>query len=187
MAVERLATAANLRVWLDLAEDDVDELPDARAELLLDGVSGQVLRYCRRPTFAVVDAVGVILDGNGARELVLPGAPVVALSTVIEDPEGDATEISDSVEWSATGVLRHLAGTFAARLRWYEVDYSHGYDDVPEDVRNLVCRVAARAVSNPEGLGTEAVGSYSAGFAFDETRLATLSAPDRRELDPFRL
>lgn len=189
--MELLATAAQLRLWLDLPADDVASLPDDRAALLLEGASRAVLTYCRRDQFTE-EEVTVRVDGNGGRELLLPGWPVTAVASVVEDPDGatptDLLSPTAYVEWSADGILSTIGGgRFARRARWYEVTFTHGYPAVPEDVRNVVLRVAARAVSNPEGLATEGVGGYNAGFAFDDTRLPTLSTPDRRDLHEYRL
>lgn len=187
MAVELLATAEELRLWLDLEANDTDELPTERAELVLEGVSRAVLSYCRRLRFLTgTDTVRV--SGRGS-VLLLPGWPVTAVTAVVDDPDGDdPTDIVDDIEWDESGVVSFaLGGAFTRRARGYEVTFTHGYPEVPEDVRNVVLRVAARAISNPEGLATEGTGGYNAGFAFDETRLPTLSAPDRRELDEYRL
>lgn len=184
---ELLATAEDLRIWLELAADDEAELPATRAELLLEGVSSSVLAYCNRRTFAVVEET-VRLDGTGSPEILLPGAPVVDLTAVTEDPDDASTDLLALVEWSEHGILRLTnGGRWVRRFRHYSVTFSHGYAEIPEAVRNTVLRVAARGVSNPEGLATEGTGGYNAGFAFDETRLPVLSPPDRRELDPFRL
>lgn len=184
MAVELLAEPVELRRWLELDDDDTDALSDERATLLLEGVSRAVLTYCRRAAFAST-AVTVRVDGSGTSTVLLPGAPVTEVASVVEDPDGEATDL-DALEFTSDGILV-APGRFARRARWYEVTFTSGYAEVPEDVRNVVLRVAARAVTNPEGLATEGTTGYNAGFAFDETRLPTLSAPDRRELDPYRL
>lgn len=184
-----LVTAGELRTYLQLDPDDVTELPAAVADQAIAGVSGLVLTYCRRATFAVVE-VTARLNGNGAREILLPGAPVTEVASVVEDPAGSATglTVGSDVDWSEDGILERVGGRFARRRRWYEVTFSHGYaDGTPDDVKLVVNRVATRAITNPEGLATEGVGGYNAGFAFDETRLPTLSRPDRRDLDEYRL
>jgi hypothetical protein len=184
--VELLASAEELRLWLGLAADDEDSLSDELAEMALQGPSRAVLSYCRRSR--LVSGTDTVRLAGGVTILILPGAPVTDVAQVLEDPDGAAVDITSSVDWTPDGLLsRFDGGYFARRHRWYEVTFTHGYEDIPEDVRNVVLRVAARAVSNPEGLATEGVGGYNAGFAFDETRLPTLSAPDRRELDPYRL
>jgi hypothetical protein len=188
MPVEPLATPAELRLWLGLPDDATEELSDPAAELLIAGVSRQVLAYTRRSSFTTSTST-VRVAGTGSSTLILPGWPVSAVTAVVEDPDGAAPgELVDYVEWSEDGVLELLSGgRWAARRRFYEITFEHGYAEVPEDVRNLVLRVAARAFANPEGLATEGVGGYNAGFAFDDTRLPTLSAPDRRELEPYVL
>lgn len=186
MPVDLLASPEELRLWLGLAADDVASLSDELATLALEGPSRAVLSYCRRIRFATGEDT-VRLAGGGTL-LMLPGAPVTAVATVTEDPDGSATDITTSIDWTPEGLLKRLdGGYFAGRTRWYEVTFTHGFPEVPEDVRNIVLRVAARAISNPEGLATEGVGGYNAGFAFDETRLPTLSRPDRLELAPYRL
>lgn len=188
MPVEALATPAQLRLWLGLPADSTEELPDATAELLIAGVSKQVLTFTRRSSFTSTETT-VRVGGTGTGTILLPGWPVSAVTAVVEDPDGDAPgDLLAYVDWSEDGILTLLTGgRWAARPRFYEVTFTHGYDEVPEDVRNLVLRVAARAFSNPEGLATEGVGGYNAGFAFDDTRLPTLSAPDRRELAAYVL
>lgn len=202
MAVDVLATPEQLRRWVGLDPADVGALSEESATLLLEGVSGQVIHYITRNPEATTllapeEPVTVDLDGTGSYEILLPGAPVLEVAAVDEDPDGtlpvvlhstEAPVVTGYLEWSRHGILRRVdGGIFVRRFRWYRVSYRFGYEAVPEDVRNLVCRVAARAFSNPEGLATEGIGGYNAGFAFDDTRLPTLSAPDRRELDPFRL
>lgn len=197
MPVEELATPGQLRVWLDLDENDEAAIPTGRAQLLLDGVAGAVLDYCNRTTFGVIEDETIVVDGNGGRELVLPRAPLLDVTAAIEDPTGLHELVNlvppdegwtERIEWSADGIVRRVdGGRFVRRFRWYSFTVSHGYEEIPTAARNTVLRVAARAVSNPEGLATESAGGYNAGFAFDETRLPVLTAPDRRELDPFRL
>lgn len=188
MPVEALATPAELRLWLGLPADATDELPDAAASLLIAGVSKQVLTYTRRSAFTSTTET-VRVAGTGSGTLILPGWPVTDVTAVVEDPDGTAPgDLLAYVDWSEDGVLTLFSGgRWVARRRFYEVTFTHGFAEVPEDVRNLVLRVAARAFSNPEGLATEGIGGYNAGFAFDDTRLPTLSAPDRRELDGYVL
>lgn len=181
-----LATAEELRLHLEMLEA---ELTDERAEQILAGVSGLVLDFVDRPTGFEVQTETIELDGHGGRTELLPRFPVVDVEKIVEDPRGAATELEPDVhfEWSADGVIRRLDGNlFTRRLRYYEATVEHGFDGTPEGVKTVVLRVAARAVTNPEGLGTESTLGYSTGFAFDETRLFTLSGPDRRDLERYR-
>lgn len=184
---ELLVTADELRDFLDVPVGDLD---DTRAELLIGLISGLVLDHCNRATFTVtVEPETVLLDGTGTTVILLPAHPVVEVVEVIEDPRGDATELVEDVDfdWSAKGILTALVSRWRRRSRWYRVAYRHGYPETPEGVKLIVLRVAARAVTNPEGLATEGTPGYTAGFAFDATRLPTLSAPDRDDLEPYRI
>lgn len=194
MAVEALATPAQLRSYLRLEPDDVYALTDDDANRTIAGISKRIIGYIYGPyaeTLTIIENEVFRLDGNGARELLLPKAPVIALASVTLDPDetdGDPVDITASVEWSQSGILRYRGGAcFPFRRGYIEAVATAGYATIPEDITDLCLRLASRAVSNPEGLVQESVEGYSASFAFDETRLPTLTAPDRRDLDHYRL
>lgn len=177
-----LVTAAELRSYLDLEEAD---LADARAELIIGGVGGLVRAYTNQ-LLDVVAADTVTLDGTGTDVLLLPELPVTDVTAVTDD--GDALAEADNWAWTDTGILWRLGGNVwtAGRGR-YEVTYDHGHATIPDAIRMVVLRVAARAVNNPEGLTQEGLGGYTAGYGFDSSRFAGLSDADRRELDPYRV
>lgn len=157
------------------------------AALALAGVSGLVRGYTNR-AFAPVAGEVERADGTGARSLLLSRLPVDDVVSVVEDPDGAATDlvVGTAVEWSEDGILRRIdGGLFARRLRFYAVTYDHGTTS-PDDLawlRLFVCRIVSRAIVNPEGLTQENVAGYGSTFGFDATRLATLSQPDRDEID----
>jgi hypothetical protein len=184
--VADLASPAELRSYVQ-----IPDLPDDACSLALAGISGLVRGYTGRAFAPVAGEVGR-LDGSGSRSLLLPKLPVVDVTDVVEDPDGGARALAvgSVVEWSTDGILRRLdGGIFARRLRWYVVTYDHGDATADElaRVKLIVLRIAARALVNPEGLTQENVSGYGSTFGFDETRLATLAGPDRRELDEFRV
>lgn len=188
-----LATAAELRTYLALEDD---ELVDARANLILEGVSGLVRDYCRQLLTEVEDDE-IRLSGKGAVTLLLPETPVTAVSSIIEDPAGEATglagpdDASPVFEWDEDGILTRLdGGVWRRRARWYEVTYSHGFADDSDElkrIKQVVLRVAARAAANPEGLTQESIGGYAPGYGFDSSRFAALAPVDRDELAPYRI
>jgi hypothetical protein len=75
-----------------------------------------------------------------------------------------------------------------SRRRWYVVVYARGVA-FPRlaNVRNVILRVGARAVENPEGLTQENEVNYSNAYGFDDTRLPTLTDADRARFYPYRL
>lgn len=193
---ELLASPEDLREFLELPAGE-GALTSSRATLLLGQVSGLVLSYCHRDRFTVDPAgsgddgtISELVDGTGSRDLLVARTPLLEVVSVVEDPRGAATELLEGTgfEWSAHGILERIDGSlWRRRFRWYEVLYRAGFEAVPPAVELVVLRVAARAVTNPEGLATESGGGYVSGFAFDETRLPTLAPADRRDLDPYRL
>lgn len=179
-----LITPDRLRNFLDV---DYGELDDERALEIIEGCSGVVLSYCNREGFEVTER-DLLLDGSGTNVLLLPGHPVTEVSTIVEDPRGAATELVSDVdfEWSAKGIMKRLdGGRWWRRARWYELTISEGYDETPAAVALVVERLCSRAAVNPEGLATESAGGWVGGYAFDATRLPTVSDPDRRDLAPF--
>jgi hypothetical protein len=155
---EALATVDELRLFLG---DPVDYDHDV-AELYLRLASDEVRAATGRSFDAVTSTVDV--DGSGTAALLLPDPPVTDVISVVADPLGAADTIAPAAyEWSRTGILRLLPGWgfFARRYGFYRVTYAHGFAEIPGVVTEVVLRMAARTMSNPEGLKQEALGRYS--------------------------
>ncbi|MFG2916255.1 hypothetical protein ACGF0D_25615 [Kitasatospora sp. NPDC048298] len=65
------------------------------------------------------------------------------------------------------------------------VTYTHGYAEVPADVRALVLTLAGRVFTNPRDLRQESVGSVSVTYAA-ETIGASLAPVERDALARYR-
>lgn len=184
-----LVTVEELADFLELDAPEAGTDDERRARtVLIPHASGLVLGHLKRSSLEPEERTA-LLDGNGSTVLLLPGDRVVDVVEVVEDPRGDATELVDDehFEWTGAGVLTRLDGSlWRRRARWYDVTFVEGlFPEEIDAVKGVVCRVAARALVNPEGLATESMGGYVSGFAFDETRLPTLAAGDRRDLDRY--
>lgn len=177
-----LATAAELRTFLEV---DADTLPDGRADLILAGVSGTIRAYTGQH-FDQVNAEEIVLDSIGSSVLLLPQLPVTAVTAVADLEDATATfVVPDDYRWSELGILRRTGGQrWAEGLRRYQVTYSHGYATIPDDLKLIVLRAAARATANPEGLTQESMGNYSASWGMS---VAGLTDIDRRDLDRYRI
>ena len=184
---ELLATVAELRLFL---EDPT--LDEERSELFLRLASGEARGYTGNLFDSVEDDV-VRLNGTGTSVLLLPEAPVADVSSIVQ-AVGLADELeldlpgptaAGVVEWDEDGVLERIdGGVFARRRRYYAVTYSHGFDVVPDEVKAVVLRVAARGFESPDGVRQEALGRYSYTVAGEAAGIG-LYAPDRRDLDPY--
>lgn len=184
---ELLATVAELRLFL---EDPT--LDEERSELFLRLASGEARGYTGNLFDYVEDDV-VRLNGTGTAVLLLPEAPVADVSSIVQ-AVGLADELelelpgptaAGVVEWDEDGVLERIdGGVFARRRRYYAVTYSHGFENVPDEVKAVVLRVAARGFESPDGVRQEALGRYSYTVAGEAAGIG-LYAPDRRDLDPY--
>lgn len=181
-----LVTVPELAAFLKIPNLDA-----GNAAPVIAGVSESVRAYTRR-AWATVDDEVIRMNGNGSSSLLLPRLPVRAITSIVEDPDGEAIELVDGehFEWDADGLVRRIDGdVFRRRLRWYEFTYSHGLEDeepVPADVKLVVLRVCARGAVNPEGLEQETLVGYSAVFGSDWHRLCVLGPADERALWPYR-
>lgn len=113
--------------------------------------------------------------------VLLPQRPVVEVTSVKED----GVELEQNHDWvlRVGGVLEipNQSGNL-------EIQYSHGYDVVPDQVKEIVCSIAARlATVTPEvaaGVIQETAGSESVSFGFDSyNAIAELSTGEKRMLD----
>lgn len=135
----------------------------------------------------------LILDGSGSRTLLLPSLRVSAITEVVDD--GTVLDPS-SYEWSASGVLRRTGAArpslstwgprWSSALRGVQVSLTHGFPEMPLDVKTIVERLATRAVEGASVLAQVGQVSYAVG----EDGLpatATLSTMDRAVLARYKL
>lgn len=106
--------------------------------------------YLRVASAAVREAAGtaisrttstITLEGAPGQRLTLPGAPIVSIDAVTVD--GEAV-----TDWRLTsGRLWRAAGWTGCEPSEIQVTYTHGLLEVPEDIVDLVCRMAAAALN----------------------------------------
>lgn len=129
----------------------------------------------RRPITAVDDD-RIVLDGGGRTSILLPSAPVRAVSEVLVD--GTPAE----VEWSTDGMMRLKSGAaFPDRLGNVEITYSHGFETIPEDIIAVITDVAVGRASTVRGLTSQQVGGISLSYGRDEQQGVTQAWVDAVE------
>lgn len=152
-----------------------------RAEQALILASGAVRAYCgwnldrEETTFE--------FDVDGSRILSLP---TLHLQDLVElRVKGLPLTPADARYplWSRKGQL-YLAGGWA-RHAVIEADVIHGYDPVPDLIKLVVLDLAARQLSNPEGLLQKTVGVVSRTYAGPDPN--GLTALHTRLLDRYAL
>lgn len=166
------ATAADLASFLQVPSVDT-----ATAELILDIVAVSIDDWCGQP-LAQQSLSGLLLDGTGAAEIVLPGFPVNSVAS-IETLSADGTWklLSDGVDftWSASGVVRRRwphANTGALVVpAWpsgpssIRVSYNRGTGTVKSSIKGVNLAAAARMMTNPAGLLSEQIGGMQLRYS----------------------
>lgn len=179
-----LATSGELENHLqrDLSapEDQV------RADMALELASGAVRAFCgwalarETATFQV--------DGENGRVLTLPTLELIDVTAIRIGDEEQALDLPvtnyDRITWWRKGQLYRHAGWPAFTV--IEVDVLHGYDPVPDLVKLVTLDIAARQLSNPEGLISATVGQVSRTWAKPDAQ-KSLSTLHERLLDRYTL
>jgi hypothetical protein len=152
---EFLADPDELAAWLGVSADD------ARLRQALAAASRRFRGAVRHQVSLVADDHSV-LDGGGREALLLPAAPVTAVTSV----KLDGTLLAEGTDfaWSADGFLRRLGCCWPDRLRCVDVVYSHGYDPVPDDIAEVVIDQARAMYRVEPGIQTKTVGGQSVTF-----------------------
>ncbi|GAA2484618.1 hypothetical protein GCM10010406_21110 [Streptomyces thermolineatus] len=179
-ALPPLATAA------DLAALTQSDIPAATATVALDAASAVIRGWTRQAITRVVDET-VNLRVTDAGELVLPQRPVVSVSRV----RAGGTVLSD---WTLSGdrLLRSggwrrlpTAGAYP-ETGVVEVTYTHGWEDVPAEVRTVCLDLAAATVTNPGMLRTVGIDDYNRTFASESLGAGVLSNAHKEILGAYR-
>ncbi|WP_228979713.1 hypothetical protein [Streptomyces sp. DH12] len=178
MALTPLATVADLTdrgVTVDEAETTV------------------VVTFLRVASAAVRTAAGVpisqttstvVLDGEPSPWLTLPGPPVQSVQAVTVD--GDALDATD-YKLRAGRLWLGRGWSYRGEPAEVAVTYTHGLPAVPDDIVDLVCRIAVTTLvayrSSPGGEGlaakdirSERIGDYSVQYG-DDGRITEMELP----------
>lgn len=132
----------------------------AAAEILLQ-VQAAIRSYCGWHIAPSIQET-VKLDGRGSRHLWLPSLYVTEVTAV----SNEGTALTDvEYDWSESGYIESRYGCWTTRPRQVEVEFTHGYDDIPADVVGVAVAVAARAIASPSGATRQQVGAVALGYA----------------------
>lgn len=136
----------------------------------------------------------VLLNGSGTRTLLLPGAPVTAITTVAVagatyaqyDPADPYRRDAYQADLQA-GILR-ASGIWPEGLGNIVVNYTHGFggiDDVPGDIQDAVLEHAATIAMVLAHVQQESGGSTSATYG--QTALVGTTAKWVQAVEKYRL
>jgi len=155
-------------------------MPDEfRVSRLLEMASAAVRRYTGQVISTVAGDVALV-PAFGAFAVVLPQRPVTAVSAVTID---GVTQLPADYNWTRSGALTTDLNTWGNLP--LTVTYDHGYTEIPDDIVQVVCSVANRAVVNPSGIRSETVGGYSVVHTIPATGM-TLTRAEQQALESYR-
>lgn len=159
------ATAEELASYL---QQDVDT---SSATLALQTASQ--LFSTRANTMFASTTVTYQAEARGSRKLWLPYRPITAVTAVRIINDAGTTVITDYRR--IKNMLYRLAG-FGTPCAWppdlLEVDLTHGYATVPDDVKGAVLETAGTAFSNPENsVKSESIDDYAISYATNSSGL----------------
>ncbi|MFJ6579247.1 hypothetical protein ACIQMY_25210 [Streptomyces sp. NPDC091368] len=146
MTLPLLATVA------DLAAAMQAEPNPASAELALASASALIRSWTRQDITQVADDIATLRVLSEC-ELVLPQRPVVSVSQVRVNSLTLLDWVLSGDRLLRTGGWRRLPGTTTyPDPGLVEVTYTHGYSQVPDDVRAVCLDLASMTMMNPRGL-----------------------------------
>ena len=147
-----------------------DILPDNQQVIQAIAESTAAIQnYCNQK-IEYVENDTVLFDGTGTKKMFLPELPVtqivsVKVNGVLIDPSGYAL--------AENGVLWRFYDVWPVGARNVEITYSHGYPTIPDDLKGVCYRSAARLYQAQlkalhqdfvAGLQTVTVGDWSEAY-----------------------
>lgn len=179
------ASVADLEAFL--AKDFAAGAETIQAQAALDTATAEIKAWTGQTIEQASDTV--VLDPNAAGVVFLPQVPVTAVSAVSVD--GTALTVASDVDWYSYGALyRDDNTTWGTERQTVSVTYTHGYATIPDDLKRVCVKRAARILAIPM-LGGPAVTTDAEGNinerrwsmspldgeeAFDEGDRAVMSA-----------
>lgn len=136
----------------DLEDRGIDVTDTVLVSTMLAVASAEVRGAAGSPISEVTSTVR-LTGRRSSQYLRLPGPPVQSVTTVLDS---DSVEITDA-ELDGDRLWRYCGwGIYCDRPYFYNVTYVHGLPEVPADIVDLVCSLAAA------GLNAAADGGYGA-------------------------
>lgn len=193
-------TIADLEAFVQVAIGT----PNASATAAIAAASAAIQNYCRQRIEQVEGDVLTLTVEPYRSVIVLPEQPVTAVASVVED--GTALTVGTDYHWTTAGVIRRRTGTWNSNWQEVVVTYTHGYSTIPDDLKGVCIRAAARAyqaglraaaAGGIAGIASEQLPDYSVSFVPESagasaSSLGASAAPillpsERQVLDRYRM
>lgn len=166
---------------------DLTDFQNGDATLAVDAAMAAVRNYCGWH-IAPVQSDTAVLHCADRKTLYLPTRKLVSVQSVTQG--GTAVDVA-SMTVETSGRLRRLPGY---RYSWLDqlitVAFTHGYDQLPPEVQQVVLACAQRTVDNPGSRPRDQVGAVSATYSqtgFNQAPSLALLPAEKALLGPYRL
>jgi hypothetical protein len=182
--MEDLASIADLNNFSQLAIDP----SDTAAAFLLKVASGMVRRYLQQDITAVAGDVEYCDPVAGG--VLLSQLPVTSVSLVETTLDGATWTAADPSTYIVSRKLGMVSARAWSGVSWpsdpesWRVTYMHGFDDVPDELKGVVCGIAARAYSTPTGIDMERTGQRQVKYNLEAEGFTPM---ERLVLSMFRI
>lgn len=157
-----LATVSDIEVRLGRSFTDAEEI---RVPFLLRDASASVRNYMRQEISQATSTVRLRVRNNKVR---LPQRPVTAVLSVANVNGGpimfSAWEGFDTITVSSNVLDAFAWEPFRYGITAVDVDYTHGWNPVPDDIVGVVCSIVLRALGREPadaGITSESIQGYS--------------------------
>jgi hypothetical protein len=164
----------------------------AAAEALLRDASGKIRRHTRQDFTRVENDIVVLRVVE--QRVMLPQRPADK-PTSISYADGQGFVLSPTAWWfngidqvdftPPTWLVNGPSFTFSRRPTTVSVTYSHGYNDIPDDIVGIVCAMVARVITVPgmmPGLRSGALDDFQFALGGNLTTGALGFLPDEIEI-----
>lgn len=150
-----------------------------------------IRNYCHQYIEWVEDDEYTFDVDPGCGRLFLPELPVTEVSDVTEDDESLTEGREEDYLVGNFGIIYRMGQNWEPGVQIVTVTYSHGYETIPDDVRAVATRAAARAFQaglkaedsdGVPGVVSKSLGDYSVTFGSEAAAEGVLGASAARML-----
>lgn len=162
-------------------------------ELAIDGndqvafATGRIRSYCRWHIYPLITST-VTLDTDGSL-LMLPSLHVTDITSVTRTADGVVISAGD-YSWSAAGMIAARYG-WPQGFRSVQVVFTHGYDYLPDELREVAVSAASRVPATLSGVSQETAGGVSRTYSGLLSGTAAVAAgwtfAEQQVLDKYRI
>lgn len=138
---DQFCTVPDVESFLQIDIEGIEAVTSC--EMAIESATAAIRNYTNQKISEVVDDT-ITIDGHGRKEIYLPEIPVQSVTSVTEN----GISLVETVDFvlGQFGILHRLNGyVWLEGFNNIEIVYTHGYSVIPEAIKQVAIRSAARA------------------------------------------